>query len=410
MRKASIYRSVAVILLFLFHAGAALAVDVIVSGENFFLVIDVDGDGPDEVEDCRYLVDFSNSTYTVTPVQDPPTLRACTGNILLDLMGSGQDDSSDWAEFEKSSSGMSASGADPAFPALNGFVSEPYEIEIIDESGDPDGAPLDVNWIRMEDPPGGDQVKSEVFICDKDGPVLAVEVLKDLLTVHLPFVPYPSALAPEFYSVRKLPFQLAPPDAGTIVNRDVYLPVTDGSHFTVTHANTPDQPFIDIDFEDLTDCSRLVNLEPPAPEFVINDTISDAWSNPPTSGQGFVITVWEGIQYMFLAWFTFDSERPAEDVTAIFGAPGQRWVTAQGQYEGDTATLDVYLSSGGVLNMVEPKIITDPEPIGTIIIKWTGCDSGTLTYNIPSLGLMGVVPIQRVVKDKVPACMATQPQ
>jgi PKD repeat protein len=155
--------------------------------------------------------------------------------------------------------------------------------------------------------------------------------------------------------------------------------------------------------------SNMVTVEAPLPGLVlINAGMTDAWLDQATSGQGFFIIVWEGIEFIFLSWFTFDTERPPDDVTAIFGEPGHRWVTAQGPYDGDTATLDVFLSAGGVLDSEEPETVTDPEPIGTITIQWTSCTAGMLTYNIPSLGLMGEIPISRIVDNNVALCEAGQ--
>ena len=51
--------------------------------------------------------------------------------------------------------------------------------------------------------------------------------------------------------------------------------------------------------------------------FEINAAISDAWFFPPTGGQGFFIIVWEDRKEIFLAWFTYDTQRPPEDVTAF---------------------------------------------------------------------------------------------
>jgi len=147
----------------------------------------------------------------------------------------------------------------------------------------------------------------------------------------------------------------------------------------------------------------------PDPETVtINSGMSDAWFNSATDGQGMLIIAWEDSKFMFMAWFTFDVERPPEDVMAILGEPGHRWLTASGPYQGDTATLDVFLTSGGVFDSAEPPAITDPEPIGTVTIKWTSCLAGIATYNIPSLGLMGDIPIERIVLDNVPLCEAGQ--
>jgi hypothetical protein len=143
------------------------------------------------------------------------------------------------------------------------------------------------------------------------------------------------------------------------------------------------------------------------PEFLINNRLSDAWYYPVTSGQGFFIIVWEDIQTVFLSWFTYDTERPPEDVTAHLGEPGHRWLTAQGPYDGDTAELIVNLSSGGVFDSAEPPV--DPAvEVGTITIVWTGCNEGLLSYDLPGLGLMGDIPIERIALDNVPACEAAQ--
>jgi plastocyanin len=142
--------------------------------------------------------------------------------------------------------------------------------------------------------------------------------------------------------------------------------------------------------------------------FVVNTALSDAWFDPQTDGQGFFIIVWEDIQTVFLSWFTYDTERPPQDVTAHLGEPGHRWLTAQGGYSGNTAMLDVFETAGGVFDSPMPQ----PDPalqVGTITITWTGCNSGALSYELPSLGLSGDIPIERIVLDNVPACEAAQP-
>ena len=55
--------------------------------------------------------------------------------------------------------------------------------------------------------------------------------------------------------------------------------------------------------------------------FQINAGLNDAWFDPDTDGQGFLITVFQESAVMFLAWFTYDVERPPEDVTAMLGEP-----------------------------------------------------------------------------------------
>ena len=144
--------------------------------------------------------------------------------------------------------------------------------------------------------------------------------------------------------------------------------------------------------------------------FTINAAISDAWFFTETAGQGFFIIVWEDSKLVFLAWFTYETERPPEDVMAILGEPGQRWLTALGPYEGDTALLDVFLSSGMVFDSAELPVTTEQLEGATIEIVWTDCKTGLVKCNIPSLGLMGEIPIQRIVEDNVAACEAAQAQ
>jgi hypothetical protein len=144
--------------------------------------------------------------------------------------------------------------------------------------------------------------------------------------------------------------------------------------------------------------------------FQINDAMSDAWFFPGTPGQGFSITVWEDSGFVFLIWFTYDTERPPADVTAILGEPGHRWLSAQGAYEGDTANLTIFVTEGGVFDAAEPAATTDPAGDGTLTIEFADCASGLVSYEITSLGISGEIPIQRILADKVAACEAAQPQ
>jgi PKD repeat protein len=166
--------------------------------------------------------------------------------------------------------------------------------------------------------------------------------------------------------------------------------------------------------QDTSNQSVTVSSPPPPPPpepdpVVINVGMMDAWFDPATAGQGFLITVWPDIEFMFLAWFTFDTERPPEDIEAILGDPGHRWITAQGSFSGDTAVLDVFLTSGGTFDSAEPAAVTDPAPIGSMTIHWTGCNAATVDYDIPALDLVGEVPIERIVPEHVAECEAGQP-
>jgi len=146
----------------------------------------------------------------------------------------------------------------------------------------------------------------------------------------------------------------------------------------------------------------LWNLFGQFEKFQINAGLNDAWFNPATPGQGFFINVFPDIGLVFLAWFTYDTERPDESVSAHIGEPGHRWLTALGAFAGNKAVLDIEMTQGGVFNSAEP--IPTQGPDGSITLEFSSCSAGTVTYDIPSIGRQGVIPIERITLDNVPAC------
>lgn len=144
---------------------------------------------------------------------------------------------------------------------------------------------------------------------------------------------------------------------------------------------------------------------PPPPEnFVMNAGLNDAWYNRITDGQGFFITVFPDLGAVNLAWFTYDTELPAEDATANLGSPGHRWLTALGTYQGDTAVLEIEIASGGLFDTAVEDIQRTPD--GTIILSFSDCGSGLVEYDIPSINQQGSVPIERVADDNIALCEA----
>jgi hypothetical protein len=140
--------------------------------------------------------------------------------------------------------------------------------------------------------------------------------------------------------------------------------------------------------------------------FNINSGVNDAWFNPATNGQGFFVTVFPTIGQMFVAWFTYDTERPGAGVTANLGEPGHRWLTAFGPVTGNKAVLDIEVTSGGVFDMAEP--MPTQETDGTLTVEFSGCNEGMMSYDIPSLSLVGDIPIQRIALDNADECQAMQ--
>lgn len=140
---------------------------------------------------------------------------------------------------------------------------------------------------------------------------------------------------------------------------------------------------------------------PPAP-FSITYAMSGSWYYPPTTGQGFLIDVFDTQNLMFLAWFTFDLERPQADTPSLIGEPGHRWMTAVGPFTGDSADLDITWSSGMIFDSETPPV--ENETDGTMVVEFDDCFTGAVSYDLGESGRTGTVPIQRIVNDAVPLC------
>lgn len=152
----------------------------------------------------------------------------------------------------------------------------------------------------------------------------------------------------------------------------------------------------------------LVALGQERETFTINAGVNDAWFNPATPGQGFLITVFPQLGQMFLAWFTFDSRRPDATVMAQFGGAGHRWLTAYGPIKDGSALLDVELTTGGQFDSPEPQPTQTVD--GSILVQFSDCRTGLITYDLPAAGLSGQIPVQRVAEDNVKLCESLAPQ
>lgn len=151
--------------------------------------------------------------------------------------------------------------------------------------------------------------------------------------------------------------------------------------------------------------SVVVSVTPAGDPFVINAGLNDAWFSPEVPFQGFFFTVFEDLGLFFLAWFTFDSVLPDEGVSAVFGAAGHRWLTALGSFSGNSVTLQVELTTGGIFNQSQPEPDQQPD-YGTITIEFSGCNSAELVYDLPAAGVSGSQSVSRVVGDNIALCQA----
>lgn len=142
-------------------------------------------------------------------------------------------------------------------------------------------------------------------------------------------------------------------------------------------------------------------LAPPAP-FRLNAGLNGSWFNPATAGQGFFLDVFDNINQIFLAWFTYDLERPGMGAVAMIGDPGHRWLTAFGPFEGGKAQLDIEWTTGGVFDTVSPAPTQTVD--GTIELEFTDCNSGTFGYDLGTANAVGEVPMQRIANDGIALC------
>ena len=104
----------------------------------------------------------------------------------------------------------------------------------------------------------------------------------------------------------------------------------------------------------------------------INAGMDGAWVNNETLGQGFLIDAHpnpDGSNFIFVAWFTYGDDT----------ASGQRWLTAQGDFEGATAAIDIYETTGG---RFDDPLIPNTAKVGTMTIDFTDCSNAQLTYSL----------------------------
>ena len=155
----------------------------------------------------------------------------------------------------------------------------------------------------------------------------------------------------------------------------------------------------------ITPVAIVIRNDTSQPAFKINAGLNDAWFNPATDGQGFFITVFPDINFVSLAWFTYDTELPADGDTAMLGDPGHRWITAGGLIDGNRVEMDITVTSGGLFDSDTPVERTDPAGSdGTITLTFEDCSSGVVDYDITSIDQQGSVPIQRIAIDNISLC------
>jgi hypothetical protein len=126
----------------------------------------------------------------------------------------------------------------------------------------------------------------------------------------------------------------------------------------------------------------------------INAGMDGAWFDPNTSGQGFFIDTHPdpaGGNFIFVSWFTY-----GEDTVS-----GQRWLTAQGGFEGSIAEIDVFETTGGSFD--DPQA-PSTNKVGTMSINFTDCSNAQLSYSLPAHSAEGDIAITRAIPGAQTLC------
>lgn len=137
-------------------------------------------------------------------------------------------------------------------------------------------------------------------------------------------------------------------------------------------------------------------VAPPAP-VRINPGMTGLWANTATPGQGMYLDVFSSINSVFLAWFTYDLQRPGPGMNAVLGDPGHRWLTGLGAIEGNVSEIDAVWTAGGVFDASNPKPSRSLD--GQVRLEFDSCTAGRAIYEFGTPSLSGTVNLQRPYED-----------
>ena len=138
----------------------------------------------------------------------------------------------------------------------------------------------------------------------------------------------------------------------------------------------------------------------PSDTFLITEGVNGAWYNTETPGQGILMEAYPDIPLLFAAWFTWDTTPPANGDTAVIGDPNHRWLTAQGDYQGDTATMPVSVTRGGIFD--DPRPVSAAETVGTMTIQFLQCNAAQVDYEVD--GTRGSFTMNKLANDNNATC------
>ncbi len=126
----------------------------------------------------------------------------------------------------------------------------------------------------------------------------------------------------------------------------------------------------------------------------INAGMDGAWYDTGKPGQGFLIDAHpnpDGGNFIFVAWFTYGDDT----------ASGQRWLTAQGDFAGSVAAIDLWETTGGRFD--DPQAV-NPEKVGTMNLDFTDCSNAQLSYSLTDEDLAGDMELSRLIPGGQALC------
>ncbi len=155
--------------------------------------------------------------------------------------------------------------------------------------------------------------------------------------------------------------------------------------------------------DDAVIISNVFELDAP---LKINSGLNGAWFNPDTAGQGILLEVLPVSNRVFMAWFTYDTQLPADGVLVNVGDAGHRWITGLGEIdqENNSITFDLTVTSGGLFDNGQMVTNSAPESYGTMTISFEDCANATVVYNLIAQGISGSFPLSRISSENIALC------
>lgn len=140
----------------------------------------------------------------------------------------------------------------------------------------------------------------------------------------------------------------------------------------------------------------FVVVAPPMP-LRINPGMTGLWADINTPGQGMYLDVFNSIDQVFMAWFTYDLQRPGPDAQAVLGDPGHRWLTGLGSIAGNSAEIELLSTAGGQFDAASPGL--SRSVIGTLRLEFDSCTHGRAIYEFDNPLLSDVINLRRPFED-----------